>query len=159
MKDEQLKESQESPKDELSETLKAEARKAEEQIEQALQKIKDNVSEDDPKPSPSLTLRKILGGDILNAQLVRSQMWLIVIVVLFTIVYVGFRYQCQKDMITIDRLEEDLKDAKYKALSSTSALTEQSRESRVLEMLKANDDSVLHIAEQPPYIVEVPDGD
>ena len=133
------------------------AEKAEEMIETAIRKIKDNVREDDPKPSPTLTLRKILGGDILNASLVRRQVWLFALVVLFTIVYVAFRYQCQQDMILIDKLETELKDAKYKALSSSSTLTERCRESRVLELLKDNEDSLLHIADQPPYIITVPE--
>lgn len=125
--------------------------------EKLAEAIRESAREDDPKPSPTLTLRKILGGDILNAQLVRSQIWLVVLIVLFTIVYVAFRYQCQQDMIAIDRLEAELKDAKYKALSSSSALTERCRESHILEMLKNNADSLLHPAEQPPYIINVPE--
>lgn len=100
---------------------------------------------------------KIFEGKILNAQMVRRQVWLCVLIVVFTCVYVGVRYQCQQDMIAIDKLEKELKDAKYKDLSSSSTLTERCRESKVLDMLANNKDSVLHIAEQPPYIVNVPD--
>lgn len=137
--------------------LKDEAQKVEEQFEAAFKTLKESVREDDPKPSPGLTLGKILGGDILNAEWMRKQLWLIVLIVLFTIVYVAFRYQCQQDMITIDKLETELKDAKYKALSSSSSLTERCRESHVLELLKNNEDSLLHIADQPPYIINVPE--
>jgi hypothetical protein len=77
--------------------------------------------------------------------------------VAFAIVYVAFRYQCQQDMITIDKLERDLMDAKFKALSSSSTLTEKCRESHVLDVLKQNQDSLLHQADQPPYIIEVPE--
>ncbi len=122
-----------------------------------LQMIKDSAREDDPKPSPSLTLRKILGGDILTADLVRRQIWLILLIFAFTIVYVAFRYQCQQDLILMDKLETELKDAKYKALSSSSTLTEKCRESRILELLKDNNDSTLQISDQPPYIIPVPD--
>ncbi|MBO5186164.1 MAG: hypothetical protein J6B91_03830 [Prevotella sp.] len=121
--------------------------------ETRLQLLKKQATESDPKPSPTLTLRKILGGDILYGELVRSQIWVILLIVLFTIIYVAFRYQCQQDMITIDKLQTQLKDAKYKALSSSSTLTERYRESRVLELLRLNNDSLLHIAEQPPYII------
>lgn len=122
-----------------------------------LQMIKDSAREDDPKPSPSLTLRKILGGDILTANLVRRQIWLILLIFAFTIVYVAFRYQCQQDLILMDKLETELKDAKYKALSSSSTLTEKCRESRILELLKNNNDSTLRMSDQPPYIIPVPD--
>ena len=134
------------------------ADKAEEQTAGlTLQMIKDSAREDDPKPSPALTLRKILGGDILTADLVRRQIWLILLVFAFTVVYVAFRYQCQQDMIQMDKLETELKDAKYKALSSSSTLTERCRESRILELLKNSNDSTLHIADQPPYKITVPD--
>ncbi len=124
-----------------------------EKKETRLQQLKKHATEDDPKPSPTLTLRKIIGGDILYAELVRSQIWAFLLIVLFTIIYVAFRYQCQQDMIMIDKLQTQLKDAKYKALSSSSTLTERYRESRVLELLRQNKDSLLHIAEQPPYII------
>jgi hypothetical protein len=52
-------------------------------------------------------------------------------------------------------LEKELLDAKYKALSSSSTLTEKCRESHVLDALKQNKDSLLHVADQPPYIINV----
>jgi hypothetical protein len=58
-------------------------------------------------------------------------------------------------MIAIDKMEEELLDAKYKALSSSSTLTEKCRESHVLDALKNNKDSLLHIADQPPYIIKI----
>ena len=122
----------------------------------AMELIRQSVSEDDPKPSPSLTLTKIIGGDILAATLVRSHIWLLVLIVVFTVVYVAFRYQCQQDLIAIDRLEAELKDTKYKALSISSELTERCRESHILDMLKASDDSLLHPSDLPPYIIEIP---
>ena len=79
------------------------------------------------------------------------------LIVVFAIVYVAFRYQCQQDMIAIDKMEKELLDAKYKALSSNSTLTEKCRESHVLDALKNNKDSVLHVSDQPPYIINVPE--
>ena len=147
----------------LDEELALEGPEAEEKTEatetlkETLQKIKETAREEDPKPSGQLNLRTILGGELLTTELVRSQIWLFVLIVLFSIVYVAFRYQCQQDMLTIDRLENELKDAKYKALSSSSTLTEKCRESHVLDVLKQNKDSLLHQADQPPYIIQVPE--
>lgn len=126
-------------------------------LKEALKKIKETASEEDPRPSQQVNLRTILGGDILTAEMVRSQIWLFVLIVAFSIVYVAFRYQCQQDMQTIDRLETQLKDAKNKALAASSTLTEKCRESHVLEILKQNKDSLLHIADQPPYIIQIPE--
>ena len=130
---------------------------AEETIKETLEKIKQTASEEDPHPSGQLNLRTILGGDLLTTQMVRSQIWLFIMIVAFSLVYVAFRYQCQQDMIKIDKLEERLRDAKFKALSASSTLTAKSRESHVLEILKQNKDSLLHQADQPPYIIEVPE--
>ena len=111
----------------MQEELKAKEQKA----LSKLKEIKQNVSEDDTIPVGALTLRKILGGDFLSADLMRRNIWPLVLVVFFTVVYVAVRYQCQQDMILIDKMEGQLKDAKYKALSSSSTLTERCRESQV----------------------------
>ena len=137
--------------------LPPKADKSEKVLEETIKKIKETASEEDPRPSQQVNLRTILGGDILTAQMVRSQIWLFILIVAFTIVYVAFRYQCQQDMQTIDRLETQLKDAKNKALAASSTLTEKCRESHVLDILKQNKDSLLHIADQPPFIIQVPE--
>ena len=131
--------------------------RAEEALKETIKIIKETASEEDPRPSQQVNLRTILGGDILTAGMVRSQIWLFLIIVAFTIVYVAFRYQCQQDMQTIDKLETELKDAKNKALAASSTLTEKCRESHVLEILKQNKDSLLHIADKPPYIIQIPE--
>ena len=118
--------------------------------------IREQATEDDMPLTKNITLRKILGGDILSTDIIRKQIWLILIVVLFIVVYISNRYKCQQDLILIDNLTEQLKDAKYRALSSSSDLTQKTRESKVLEKLKASSDSTLHIATQPPYIINVP---
>ena len=143
--------------DEESVSILEEAADMKEQAKKTIQMIKEKAKEEDPKLTSSLTLRTILGGDFLTADMVRRQIWLFVLMVVFTILYVAFRYQCQQDMIAIDKLEKEVLDAKYKALSSSSTLTEKCRESHVLEALKANKDSMLHIADQPPYIINVPE--
>ena len=140
---------------EASANIKAETAEMKEQTKNTIQKIKEKVREDDPRPSSTMTLRTILGGDFLTAEMVRHQIWTIILVVVFAIVYVAFRYQCQQDMITIDKMEKELLDAKYRALSSSSTLTEKCRESHVLDALKNNKDSLLHVADQPPYIIYI----
>ena len=120
-----------------------------------LQQIRQQTSEDDDTPTGLLTLRTILGGDILSADLVRRQVWLLLLIVLFVAVSVAFRYQCQQDEIQIAKLEAQLTDIKYKATASTSALTERKRKSRVIEALRQNNDTVLHTSKMPPYIILV----
>ena len=139
--------------EDIQEKLKAKEQNALEKLKE----IKQSVSEDDTVPVGTLTVRKILGGDFLSAELVRRNIWPLVLVVFFTVIYVAFRYQCQQDLSLIDKMEGQLKDAKYKALSSSSTLTERCRESQVLEKLRQNHDSLLHTSNQPPYIINVPE--
>jgi hypothetical protein len=127
------------------------------QARKTIEMIKEQAKEEDPKLTSALTLRTILGGDFLTAEMVRRQIWLFVLMVVFTVVYVAFRYQCQQDMIAIDKLEKEVLDAKYRALSCSSTLTEKCRESHVLRALKQNKDSLLHVPNQPPYIINIPE--
>ena len=148
---------QEEPLLEEEARLKEETAEMKQQAKKTIQMIKESAKEEDPKLTPALTLRTILGGDFLTADMVRRQIWLFVLMVVFTVVYVAFRYQCQQDMIAIDKLEKELLDAKYRALSCSSTLTEKCRESHVLEALKQNKDSLLHVANQPPYLINIPE--
>jgi hypothetical protein len=134
--------------------IKAEA----EQIDKSLSEvIREQATEDEAPLSRTFSLRKILGGDVLSTSFMRRQVWLFLLIALFIVVYIANRYSCQQDIIEIDALQKELKDAKYKALSSNSKLTELSRQSNVLEMLKNNKDSTLKMPTQPPYIITVPD--
>lgn len=119
--------------------------------------IRERANEVERQPLGSLTLKSIVGGDILATTAVRKQIGVIMLIVLFMLVYISDRYSCQQSLIQIDKLNEELNDAKAKALSSSSKLTEKSRESRVLDMLQACKDSTLHISSQPPYIINVPE--
>lgn len=90
---------------EIDEEILQQKDDSEKVLQETIKKIKETASEEDPRPSQQVNLRTILGGDILTAEMVRSQIWLFVLIVAFTIVYVAFRYQCQQDMQAIDRLE------------------------------------------------------
>ena len=117
--------------------------------------IKEQAREDESEHSATFTLRKILGGDFLTAEMLRRQIGVVLLVLFFIIVYISNRYSCQKSLIERDQLNMELQDAKYRALSSASELTERCRESNVLEMLRIQKDSTLKIPSEPPYIVEI----
>ena len=138
---------------------KEEERWEEEEAEVKILKaaIAEQAREDEQPQSSNFTLRKILGGDILSAHILRNNIWLIIVIVGFIIVYISNRYSVQKFLLEIDKLNTELEDAKYRALSSSSQLTEKSRESHILELLKNRKDSVLKMSDRPPYIINVPE--
>jgi len=121
-----------------------------------LKKKIDQTSEADEAPSASLRLRDVLGGDFLWT-VVRRQIWLIVLIVVIVIAYVAVRYQCQQDAIDIAQLEKELVNAKFESLSSSSNLTRMSRQSNITDLLEKNDSVMLHAANQPPFIIDVPE--
>ena len=149
---------QASEKQKASEEQKAEPEASKPAPQASLKEvIAKQAIEEEESGSASFTLRKILGGDILTAQIIRKQIWLFMLIVFFIIIYISNRYSIQKDLIELDQLQKELQDTKYRALSTSSQITEKSRESNVLDMLKHSKDSTLHIATQPPYIINVPE--
>lgn len=115
------------------------------------------TEEDEPVGKGNLSLRKVIGGDILTVEIVRSQIWVLMLITLFVLFYIAQRYSCQKYVVEISKLQDELVDAKYRELSVKSELTEQTRQSKILDMLKANNDSLLHISDRPPFIITIPD--
>lgn len=149
---------QASEKQKASEEQKAEPEAPKPAPQASLKEvIAKQAIEEEESGSASFTLRKILGGDILTAQIIRKQIWLFMLIMFFIIIYISNRYSIQKDLIELDQLQKELQDTKYRALSTSSQITEKSRESNVLDMLKHSKDSTLHIATQPPYIINVPE--
>ena len=146
---------QEKEQNGKSDKKTAEQAAASEAREELKRLVEEQAREDERPLSADFTLRKILGGEFLTAKILRQQIWLIMLIVAFTIVYISNRYSCDKQRIEIAKLTKELEEAKFKAMSSTSDLTEVSRESNVLQMLQQNKDSVLHIPSQPPYIINV----
>ena len=120
------------------------------------QLLRGEIADDDEPLSGDITLNKIFGGDILSTNYLQRQIWVILLIAAFIVVYISNRYSCQRSQAEIATLTLTLQEEKYKALSINSQLTEMTRESHVLEYLRESKDSVLHIATQPPYIINVP---
>lgn len=100
-----------------------------------------------------MSLKHILGGDILTHDFFRRQIKLLVLLVIFSIIYISNRYSCQQEMIEIDRLKKQLTDIRYDALTRSSELTEKSRQSRIEEYV-STEGSELETSTQPPYLIK-----
>jgi hypothetical protein len=100
----------------------------------------------------NLSLRHILGGDILTIGLLRHQIWLILLIFVLTVLYVSNRYAAQQEMLELTNLQEQLTDLKYDALSRSSELTEKSRLSHIEDFLVQMNDSLV---QGTPYIISV----
>ena len=65
----------------------SEAAKAEEEMEQLKEAIIEQAREDERPMSATFSLRKILGGDWLTADLLRRQLGVLLLIVIFIIIY------------------------------------------------------------------------
>lgn len=139
-----------------SEPAQNKEEKQAETITPSLSNVIRDATEDESPQSVKFSLQRILGGEILNTNTIKRQIGVLIIIAISIVLCIAIRYRSQQDLIEIDNLTTILQDAKYKALSSSSQLTEKSRESNVLNVLKNNRDSVIQISEQPPYIINVP---
>nr|WP_321425119.1 FtsL-like putative cell division protein [uncultured Bacteroides sp.] len=101
----------------------------------------------------SMSLKSILGGDILANDFFRRQTKLMILIMVFVIFYISNRYSCQQQLIEIDRLEKQLTDIKYDALTRSSELMEKSRQSRIEEYISSQE-SDLQTATNPPYLIK-----
>ena len=118
------------------------------QTEEQIQKDESGITTE-----KKLTLKGIFLGDFLITDFLRRQSGLLVLITIFTVIYIGNRYSCQQEMIEIDRLRKELVDIKYDALTRSSELTERTRQSRIEEYVSA-EHSELQISTAPPFVIE-----
>ncbi len=102
------------------------------------------------------SIARTLGG-VIVARYVQRQMGVVLLTCFFIVCYISNRYICQKKIVEIDKLETKIVKAKFKATVCTSELTEKSRESNVMTLLKSYGDSTLTIPHDPPYLIKVPE--
>ena len=110
-------------------------------------KQKENAS---PK---HMSIRSILGGDILANDFFKRQTSLLILIMILTILYIDNRYTSQQELIEIDRLKKELIDIKYDALTRSSELMEKSRQSRIEEYI-STEESHLETATNRPYLIK-----
>lgn len=115
--------------------------------------IQREAKEEQDTSSP-FSISKTLGGVII-ARAVQKQIGLVLLISAFLIIYISNRYICQKKLVEIDRLEVKRVEARYKATVCSSILTEKSRESNVMQLLRSYGDSTLAIPQDPPYLIRV----
>lgn len=100
-----------------------------------------------------MSVKSILGGDILANDFFKRQTRLLILIMVLTILYINNRYESQQEMIEIDRLKKELTDIKYDALTRSSELMEKSRQSRIEEYI-SQEGSFLETATSRPYLIQ-----
>lgn len=126
----------------------------EEVKETALSPIKEFTKNEGVESHPNLTLREILGGDILAYGWLKRQMGLILLCAFFAIIYITNRYSSEQEIIEIEKLKTELADMRYRALTRSSELTVKTRQSQIEQVLRTTGDSILESPKEPPFIIK-----
>lgn len=117
-------------------------------------KLERFTQREDLGSKKKISLKDILGGEILTGSTFRKQLGLIAICVFYIIVYITNRYQAQQELIEIEELKTKLQEQKYYSLTRSGEFTIKSRQSQVEKMLKQTPDSMLATPSEPPFIIK-----
>lgn len=92
----------------------------------------------------------VLGGGILKEDFIVKHTKMIVLVVVLVFFFISNRYSCMEKLREIDRLQQQLRDVRFEALSISSELTGNSRQSQI-ELLIEEQGIELEGAKTPHY--------
>ena len=113
---------------------------------------KQKKKQKESNPPKHMSIRSILGGDILANDFFKRQTSLLILIMVLTILYIDNRYTSQQELIEIDRLKKELTDIKYDALTRSSELMEKSRQSRIEEYI-STEESHLETSTTRPFLI------
>lgn len=99
-------------------------------------------------------MREVFDGTILTRGFLARNVWMILLVVAGFLIYIGNHYGVIMNLNRIDELNETLADVKYEALTQSSLLMQESRQSRV-RALVLEKGLELEDAKTPPYVIPI----
>lgn len=138
--------------DKLADALQEAERKDKKEKEEAIKAIKQFTDRDEDMLG-DITLKSILGGDILQSRFMLKQIAFFIFIVILLLLYTGNRYASQQDALLIDSLKVRLQEENYKVLTIESDLLNASRQSEIVIRLKENGDSTLLNSTTPPFAI------
>jgi len=95
----------------------------------------------------------VFGGSVLTEDFFLRNMRFILVLVVVVILFISHRYTMLQGMSDVERLQQELKDVKYEALTISSSLTEASRQGEIEKRVEeAGLD--LKVSNEPVYYIE-----
>ncbi len=80
----------------------------------------------------------VMGGTVLTGSFFMKNLRFIVVFVLLVVLYISNRYTAIERMSRIERLQYELKDAKYESVTISARLVGVSREVKIKELVEKN---------------------
>ncbi|MDD3167821.1 MAG: FtsL-like putative cell division protein [Bacteroidales bacterium] len=100
------------------------------------------------------TLKEIFDGSVLTKGFLQRNAGMLLILVVCILVYIGNHYSVIMSLNQIDKLKTQLYDVKYEALTRSSELMHESRQSRI--RLRVQEQGLgLEDALTPPYKIDI----
>jgi hypothetical protein len=101
-------------------------------------------------------LKEIFDGSFLTKGFFTRNIWMILIVVTGILIYIGNHYGVIMALNKIDELTRQLSDVKYEAMTQSSQLTFESRQSKIRELIQ-NKGLELEDSNTPPFTIRIDD--
>ena len=79
-----------------------------------------------------------LNGDVLRSKAIREQYPLIALIVVLVFVYIFMGYQAARQQHRLTDTKKEMLDAKFRYMTISAQLTNTTRQSQVLQVLRAN---------------------
>ena len=95
----------------------------------------------------------VFGGSVLTEIFFLRNMRFILVLVVVIILFISHRYTMLQGMSDVERLQRELKDVKYEALTISSSLTEASRQGEI-ERRVEEAGLELKVSNEPVYFIE-----
>ena len=95
----------------------------------------------------------VFGGSILTENVIINNMRFFIVLLIVIFVFISHRYTYLQKMSEIEKLQRELKDAKYESLTISSNLTEASRQTEI-EKLIFNYGLEIKISNEPIYYIK-----
>ncbi|MDP4271660.1 MAG: FtsL-like putative cell division protein [Bacteroidota bacterium] len=118
-------------------------------------KFKKNNEKKAAQDGKKITLRDVIGGQVLANGFLERNAGLIAMILFMTFFYISNRYECQQKMMDIVKLQKKLTDVKYEALTRSAELMGGSKQSQVKNLILENGIE-LEESQTPPYKLTKP---
>ena len=121
------------------------------------QKLMRSLVSDDDDETNELTMEGI--RQILDAapRWFLRQWKLLLLCLAGIFLYITNGYQAQMEMMTESKLEEELKDWRYRSITRAGELTLLCRQSQLEQKLREQGDSTMTTSKEPPFVIKVKD--
>lgn len=96
---------------------------------------------------------RVFGGSVLIEDFFLKNMRFVIVVVIVMFLFIGHRYRVLQQMAEIEKLQHELRDAKYESLTISSRLTEAGRQGEI-ERRVAESGLDLKVTNQPVYYID-----